>query len=398
MKSDDESRDINRRNLHVHSVKKEWMAVWAVLFLVLIVSCSKESVNPEFDVPDTPEQLNDGWPVSSLLEQGMHPFTIDTLSQRIRQGDYGYIHSLLIVRYGTLIFEEYYRNYHVDRLHNIYSVTKSITSALIGKAIEEGHIAGIDVRIADFFPEYEDIIQADPRKQNITLRHLLTMTSGLEYDETTAPYDSPNNTWNQMHDSDDWVRFVLELPMVEEPGRRFNYNSGCTILLAAILKKTTGRHADRLADDWLFGPLGITERQWSYQSSRPNDLPDTGGGLQLRPRDMAKFGQCYLDGGRWLGVQVVAEDWVTESLTAHVTVEDRVEYGYQWWSFRYFQIPEPGVQLTRYIPYAAGYSGQHIFLIPACDILIVVTASNGRDGVDFLDIIFNYIFPAVIYD
>ena len=262
----------------------------SVLLILFVVSCAKKSVGPDENT-GAPDDLNDGWEVSAPFFQDVSIDTLETLSQAIENGEFGDVHSLLMARNGHLIFERYYQTFNPVIVQRIYSVTKSITSALIGIAVDRGYINNLDQLIIEFFPQYSDIINADPRKQNITIRHLLTMTAGLEYDEFTYPFNDWRNTWVQMHTSDNWIQFVLELPSVADPGTEFTYNSGCTLLLAGILFAVTGQHADELADEWLFEPLGIISRMWNYENGNSDGLPDTGGGLWLNLRSMAKFAQ-----------------------------------------------------------------------------------------------------------
>ncbi len=187
------------------------------------------------------------------------------------------------------------------------SVTKSVTSALIGVAIGRGEIAGVDVPVTDFLGDYE-IANLDEWKQSMTLRDLLTMRAGIAWDEDTVPYTDPANSCAGMENSDDWIQFVIDQPMSDQPGERFVYNSGASQLLSLIIKKATGRHVDEYAREHLFGPLGITGFAWK---TTPTGHPDTEGGLYLIPRDLAKIGYLYLMDGVWDGARVLPEGWVS---------------------------------------------------------------------------------------
>ena len=266
------------------------------------------------------------------------------------------VHSVLIIRNGYIVAEAYFHPYRLSTRHNIYSCTKSFTSALVGIAIDEGYIDGLDHRVLDFFPEYT-IANDDPRKQAMTLEHLLTMTSGLDWPESSVSYSSSSNILMQMLWRRDWVQFVLDRPMVAEPGTTFNYNTGVSHLLSAIIGEATGTSTLSFARTHLFEPLGISSVSWR---SDPDGITFGGGGIWMTPRDMAKFGYLYLEGGVWDGQQVVPADWVEASVSAP-------HYGYQWW-------------ILRNGAYAAlGYRGQRIFVIPDLEMVVVFTGALSSD-------------------
>ena len=187
---------------------------------------------------------------------------------KIEDGDYGKIHSLIIIHNGSLALEEYFLGWNRHMLHPCFSATKSLTAALIGIAIEQGYISGVDEKLLSFFPEYDDIENLDERKESITLENVLTMTAGFRWDETSTPiYDiegNPNleNDLVKMGESDDWIKHVLNLPMSDDPGTKWNYNSGCSHLLSAIFQKGTNQSLEEFADDNLFSALGITNWDW----------------------------------------------------------------------------------------------------------------------------------------
>ncbi len=323
------------------------------------------------------------WPIASAESQGLDPDILDTLTTRLGEGRFGRISSLLIVRHGYLVYEEYFRGYDRDRLHPVYSVTKSVTSALIGIALQEGRIASTDTRLLDFFPEYPTLANMSEAKRQITLRHVLQMQAGFVWDEWSTPYGTPNNPTTRLVQSSDWVKFVLDLPMAGVPGATFTYNSGCTMLLSGVLRNRTGMNARSYARRVLFDRLGISRYTWE---TGPNDITNTGWGLSLRPRDMAKFGYLYLKDGVWRNRQVVSRDWIDRSTQPHVRFTDGGGYGFQWWLF------DSGSE--RLAPYAAGWGGQYIFVIPERDMVAVSTAEeyDGRSQIG--DVLFDYIFAA----
>ncbi len=344
----------------------------ACLFCPL-VSCGDSPT----DSPATHE-----WRVASAESQGLNPDILDSLTIRLREGRFGLISSLVIVRHGYLVYEEYFRGYDIDRLHPVYSVTKSVTSALIGIALEQGRISGTDVRLLDFFPEYPTLANMSEAKRQITLHHVLTMSAGFVWDELSTPYGSPSNPTTRLVQSSDWVKFVLDLPMAGVPGATFTYNSGCTILLSGVLKSRTGMSARSYARQVLFNRLGISRYSWE---TGPNDITNTGSGLSLRPRDMAKFGYLYLRDGVWRSRQVVSRDWIDRSTQPHIRFAEGGGYGLHWW------LSDSGTELA---PYAAGWGGQYIIVIPERDMVVVSTAEqyDGRSWIG--DILYNYVFAA----
>jgi CubicO group peptidase (beta-lactamase class C family) len=261
------------------------------------------------------------------------------------------VHSVLVIRNGNLVTEAYFYPYHRDRKHALASCTKSFTSALFGIAIDEGYLS-LDDKVLGFFPDRE-IANNSPLKQEITVEHLLLMRSGLDWPESSVSYSSRDNILREMMQSRNWVQFVLDRPMATQPGAVFNYSTGDSQLLAAILEQATGMSVQQFARTRLFEPMGLSSSRWSWTSD-PQGIAFGGGGLHMTPRDMAKFGYLYLQGGVWQGQQVVPAEWVEASVKP-------AQYGYQWW-----KLSGGG--------YAAlGYMGQRIVVIPDLDMVVVVT-------------------------
>jgi CubicO group peptidase (beta-lactamase class C family) len=291
------------------------------------------------------------------------------------------VHGVLVVRHGYTVVEAYAPPYRPDVEHNTYSCGKSVTSALVGIAIEEGYIDGAGQEVLDFFPE-RTFANAGPRKAAMTLEHLLTMTAGLDWPESSVPYSSSRNILGQMLRSRDWVQFVLDRPMVAQPGTTFNYSTGVSHLLSAIIQQATGMSASSFARDHLFGPLGIPRVYWR---SSPDGVTLGGGGIWMTPREMARFGQLYLQGGVWDGRQVIPADWVAASVARQVTAHTTAPYyGYQWW------VRSNG-------SYAAhGYKGQRIFVMPDLDMVVVFTGDIQGSAPSYL--LSAYIVPAARSD
>ncbi len=331
------------------------------------------------------------WPRSTPAEQGLDATRLGELLAVIRRGDVPEQHALLIVRHGYLVLEEYFDGWRAERIHMQQSVTKSFTSALVGIAVGQGAFRGVDEKILGFFPGMKEVRHLDARKRAITLADLLTMRSGTDYHERGS--GSPHFELNNLPRG--WDRFYLDRPMVAAPGAKFNYDSGGVILMSALLKVRTGLHADAFADRHLFAPLGIEKRDW-FRNQEGH--PHTGGGLDLRPRDMARFGLLYLRGGRWGDVQVVPADWVETSLERHVDWSDaprghRVGYGYLWWILE----GDPAGAGKQDVYAAMGFRGQYIFIVPEHDMIVAVTAGtrSSRDQRRAIDYLYTHILPSV---
>ncbi len=324
-----------------------------------------------------------GWKTSLPEQQGMDSGRLADLVDFIQREGYN-IHSLLVVRHGAIVSETYFDPNQAEIPHELWSVTKSVVSILTGIAIQKGNIKSVDENVVDFFAGRQ-IANNDSLKQKITLRHLLTMTSGLEWNE-----DSPATvSLNAMASSPDWVGYVLDRRVIAEPGTTFDYNSGGPHLLSAILQKGTGITTASFARKNLFGPLGITSEDW------PSDVSGVtmgGWGLSLTSRDMAKLGYLYLHGGVWDGKQVVPAEWVAASTQNYVASMFGQGYGYLWW------IQPPGsYQDPSIASFAArGHGGQFIYVFPQQDMVVVFTSGLGERLINQpQELIKRYILPAV---
>jgi CubicO group peptidase (beta-lactamase class C family) len=332
-----------------------------------------------------------GWATATPGEHGLDAGRLRSLAEAIDAGrDYPDLHSLLVIRNGRLVFEEYFHGHRADRLHTQQSVSKSFTSALIGIAIARGEILSVNERVLDFFPG-RDIENLDERKRAMRLKDLLTMRSGTDYHERGS--SSPHDELNRL--SYGWDRFVLNRPMVRQPGSYFQYDSGGVILMSSLLEARTGMHADGYAATHLFGPLGI--RRWNWFRNREGH-PHTGGGLDLRPRDMARFGQLYLQNGSWNGRQVVPRDWIEASTRRHVVFDPprsdgAVGYGYLWWILP----PDPAGVGEQDIYAAMGFRAQYIFVVPEHDMVVVVTGGtrSWADEQKPVKFLYTHVLPAV---
>ncbi len=339
-----------------------------------------------------------GWQTSTPEAENVDAAVLEGLHRDLASGKYGYVDGFLVIRNGRIVFEKSY-THDYDRLfegkgagpynyydpdwhpyyrkgpfHTMQSVSKSVTSALIGIAKEKGATLELDGPVLPLFEGFRTR-SGDARWRAMTLRHLLTMTSGIEWDETTVDYTDPKNSCAAMEGSENWVQFVLDQKMAADPGKGFVYNSGVTELLGQVLKNATGKDPDEYAREHLFGPLGIEGWYWK---KTPTGLSDTEGGLYLTPRDLAKFGYLYLKDGMWEGKRVLPEGWVAATsapaVSASTNPQRERKYGFQWWL-----LPYEGSKRA-WVLTALGYGGQFLFVVPEYELVAVFTGWNIYGG------------------
>ena len=317
-------------------------------------------------------QKTEGWQVSAPEAQGMDEQVLQQIAEEIEQTGVK-INSFLVVRHGSIVFEYYRDGMDQDTQHNLYSCTKSISSTLIGIAIDQGKLQGVDQAVLELFPE-RTFANPDPQKTAMTLEDFLTMTSGLDWDEgDPLIFDLAR--------SPDWVQKVLDLPMATVPGGTYNYCSGCSHILSAIVEQTTGMRTLDFAKRYLFDPLGIQDYTWDVDAQ---GTAVGGWGIHMTTRDMAKIGLLFLHEGAWDGQQVVSAAWVENATRAHIE-QPELDYGYQWWIY-----PSRGAYL------AMGRGGQTIFVDPEDDLVIAATADL-RNHTQVFNLIEDFVFPAVIH-
>ncbi len=317
------------------------------------------------------------WKTSTPEQQGMDSAQLAAMFDAVEAKKLN-LHSVLIIRNGYLVTEAYFGPYTPDMRHQVMSVTKSVTAMLTGIAIARGRIKGVDEPVLSFFGDRE-IRSLDQRKRDMTLEHLLTLTTGLNCSDSAS-------TLAQMFQSADWVQFTLDISMATAPGKQFWYCSPAVHLLSAILEAATGKNEREFANENLFQPLGIAPAGPGDWAADPQGRPEGFGGLALTPRDMARLGFLYLHGGAWDGQQVVPAEWVSSSLRPHTTEENSGRgYGYLTWLY-----PEQG--------YASmmGLGGQDIHIIPSGNMVVVFTSAmniptHDKEAIDLLD---RYIVPA----
>ncbi len=311
--------------------------------------------------PDEPAWPTREWPVSSPEAQGMDSAA---LAKLVDFGAAGEMDSLLVTRHGRIVLEATYAPFKPGMKHTLNSATKSVVGTLVAMAVDKGLLEGTQQRVVDLFADRK-IEQLDDRKKAVTIQSLLDMTSGIDW---TEPLGGAPETILEMTRSREWQQFVLDRPMAETPGRSFNYNSGNTHLLSAILSRKTGRSTQAFAEQELFKPLGISDIAWRRD---PQGVSLGGWGLYLQPRDMAKIGYLYLRGGMWEGQRLVPPAWIEEVMQARIDMRlgggSSVLYANSWW-----------VVPARHAYMAVGFKGQVIAVLPELDIVAVTTGRKGE--------------------
>jgi len=354
----------------------------------------------------------DGWQIATPDEMGVDASRLCSLNEWLARSTMVNVHAVLVARRGKLLYEAYFTGsderwgsnlgeiaHTAEMPHDVRSISKSVVSLLFGIALDRHLVASIDDPVVDYFPDYADLRTTE--KDRIQLQHLLTMTSGIEWDEERS-YRDPKNSEIMMIRSSDPYRFVLSQAVKSEPGKVWNYSGGSTQLLAGVLERKTGQPLAEFASEALFAPLGITEFEWVKMPA--NGEADAAGGLRLRPRDMAKLGELVLENGVWNGLRIVSEEWIKESTKARVDAGDTNRYGYQWWSgesnFGRSGESKFGLNDAHNTSWVAGWGlgGQRIYVVRDYDLVVVITAglydSRSQDG-SVLDILNNYVLPAI---
>jgi len=324
-----------------------------------------------------PVETGDGWRTASPRESGLGEQVLAKLVGSIAAFEptelrQPYIHALLLAHHGKLVVEEYFHGYHREMPHDSRSAGKSLTSALLGIALRKGALTSIDQPVYSLFGGVEAFANPDLRKERMTVRHLVTMSSGLACDDD-AP-DSPGNEDNMQNQDaqPDWYRYALDLPMVREPGEAGAYCTAGINLIGGVLQKATGISLPRFFQEEFAAPMDISYYQMNLSPTYEGYM---GGGIRLRPRDFLKLGQLYLGGGVWRGRRIVSEAWVRESAAPHASLNASNDYGFAWWRKSY---EVGGRTIDTY--YASGNGGQLLFVVPELDLVALIQAGNYSDG------------------
>jgi CubicO group peptidase (beta-lactamase class C family) len=314
---------------------------------------------------------------------GFAPDLAELLVEVLSAGRAPHLHGLVVLRHGRLVFEHYGAGQDVswgqplgavtfgpDTLHDIRSVTKSVVALLYGIALARGHVPAPDEPLLRHFPEYPDLA-ADAGRTRLTVEHALTMTLGLEWNEN-VPYTSSANSEVAMELAPDRHRFVLERPVVEEPGKRWLYSGGASALVGRLIVKGTGKPLPDFAKEALFAPLGIEAFEWLAGG---DGVASAASGLRLTPRDLARIGRTVLARGEWDGREVVPAAWLDAALRPRVNIAEGFDYGYQWYLGTY---PAAATRIGRPLPWAGGMGngGQRLFVVPDLDLVVAITAGN----------------------
>jgi CubicO group peptidase (beta-lactamase class C family) len=349
---------------------------------------------------EAPEHRDDGWACADMSERGVERRRIVQLIEQIRSGKHGDIHSLLIAKDGSLIVEEYFAangtkygplvtRLFRNRVHHLASTTKSVTSTLVGIAIDQGFIKSVEDPIYPYLPAYGPLFSED--KKRIRICDMLTMTPGFKWRQFGV--SEAENDGMQMFWTDDVIRYVLQKPLEAEPGKKFNYTNGVPTVTGAIIKNAVGMEVGKFAEKYLFHPLGISEYAWTRY---PDGSIETDGGLALRSRDLAKIGRLFLNNGEWNGKRIVSEQWVRES------TKERLKFGsfFSGWGYGYHWMQRATRVRNREVRsyFVPGDGNQILAVFPDLGMVVVFTAGNyGKDPKPIYYSLFeNFILPAVI--
>ncbi len=325
--------------------------------------------------PETPG----GWKTATPASAGLSAARLAAMETAIRAGEFKKVTSVLVARHGRLVYEGYFGGADATTALNTRSATKTVTGMLIGIAIDRGSLSGVDAPVLRFFPELQPVANPDPRKAKITIEDFLTMSSLLECDDWNS-FSRGNE--ERMYLIEDWTRFTLDLPIKGFPpwatkpkdsphGRSFSYCTAGVFTLGRVLERATKTRVEDYARTHLFGPLGIDKAEWPLS---PLGLAQTGGGLGLTARSLARLAQLYGDGGVRDGRRLVSADWVKKSITPQVRIDDDTEYGYLWWLKSFPARDRPDRKFAAY--FMSGNGGNKVAVFPDLDLVAVVTAAN----------------------
>ena len=325
----------------------------------------------------TPEEGDDAWPVADAFADGVDTSKIQTLMRRVLAGGFPNLHSVVVVKDGRILLDEYFHGFHRDKPHRMASTSKIVPVALVGISIDRGLIDSLHTPLARLFPEYSDLLGTG-EKSAITLYHLVTMTTGLRWNEHAVTYFDTLNDLSTLKRSSDPVRGLFELPLQYRPGERFVYNSGCIIALENLLQKITKGHFLVAAQRDLFTPLGISNIRWDYSD-----------GLFMVPRDMAKLGWLFLKRGEFNGARILPAAWTDSAMQRFE--RERPRYFNHWSPIVFFVdgIPVKALQ-------AGGWGGQSITIFPSLNTVIVQTAGSQLRQVDYDVCIRDFLLPAIL--
>jgi len=387
-----------------------WVCFLLLVLSVAFVGCGCEPAQRFVYHP--PEQNDDGLVVGSLEDVTIDPEPLNKAIDDIHCGKYGEIHSLLLFKDGRLVFEEYFpghryqwdganhhgewTNWDKSMMHDVKSVSKSVVAMCVGIAIDQGFIESADQSVFEYLPDHQRSRTA--AKEKITIEHLLTMTSGLQWNEWQVLLSSAANDIIGISFQDlDPITYILEKPLVHEPGTTFTYSGGNTLILGEIIKNASGMGLDRFAQTFLFDPLGIDASDWGYPYKEV--VIDAGGGLEIKPRDMLKIGVTTLNGGVFNGRQILSEQWIAKCTTPYANnteidipghASGEHGYAYSWW-LKSYRLSGRDIDMYN----AVGWGGQQIVVIPELNAVVTFTGGNYASNVKVFGLVEKYILPAI---
>lgn len=322
-----------------------------------------------------PAKLDDGWNVSSAVEQRWDAQPLATAETKIADGTWKRVTSLLVARRGQLVYENYFNEGGRDVLNDTRSLTKTLTAMLVGAAIDRKLIGDVQAKVYAFFADQQPVQRADARKDAFTLEDLLTMSSLWECNDENQ-FSSGNE--ERMYVTEDWLRFALDLPIkgfapweskpADSPhGRAFAYCTAGSFVLGAVVERATKKHLDAFSAEVLEKPLGIEKSKWNFA---PDGTAMGGGGARFRSRDLARFGELLRSGGSWHGRRVLSKAWVEAMLTVRAQAREDAEYGYQIWRFHF---PHNGKDVAVWA--MSGNGGNYVFIAPTLELVAVITSN-----------------------
>ncbi|MFY0592977.1 serine hydrolase domain-containing protein [Roseivirga sp.] len=301
---------------------------------------------------EKPNMLDDGWIVNSLEERNVNASLFEQFINALNKEKHE-LHSILLVKDNELLFEKYFGDNSVNKQHDLRSVTKSITALLMGIAIEKGFVKSVDDPVAKYLEEFGKAKNPDARKDQITIRNFLTMSSGMECNDWNPKSKGQED---KLYKKKDWIQFMANLPMANEPGEASTYCTGGTILIAEIIERSSGLALSEFAQKHLFDTMGIENLSWGHTNKKP--VISAGERLYMTSRDMAKLGQLMLNKGNWQGEQLIPKEWIKEIASPKTKITG-LDYSYLWWQLPFSKNDEKVPTIC-----ATGNGGQYILTFP----------------------------------
>lgn len=330
-----------------------------------------------------PQAEDDGWKTGHIANFQADTVLLNKFLSQFAQVDHK-IHGMLVIQDETLLQENYFQDYHIDRKHDLRSVTKSISALLLGIALDQGLIESIDDPISKYLESPVPKKNLDPRKDEITIRHLITMSTGLECNDWDKKSKGQED---KVYKKKDWLQYTLDLPMIHNPGDVSTYCSMGVLMMKEIISRAAGMPIDQFAEQYLFKPLGIKDIQWGHTNEK--EVISSGKRLYMRPRDLAKIGLLVFHKGKWQDKQVISEAWIADMTSKHTQITG-IDYGFLWW-----KMPLKTGKRLYEINLATGNGGQYIMIVPELDLIAIFTggAYNSQEDKLPFKIMMDVILP-----